>query len=215
MLPCKDQVIPTASCESNSSVGSGASCQIPHQAQQVISNLRSATTPKVGSMPQQQAAPSKAVSTTNMSSVPVCGVSQHLNMQYSPVVYAPSYLSTPSTEIGEQDHFWLTFVKGNISRCNGCGTKNLRLPNGQPHPPPDDLCIQHKEQVMFLNPNSGNYQLSCDKRNVYYHARRSCVLLKWPQFNSSFLKISLEAKTSFHPEHASYLLKEFGETFSF
>jgi len=37
--------------------------------------------------------------------------------------------------------YFLTFVWGNISRCAGCGTQNLRSPNGKPHAPPEDLCL--------------------------------------------------------------------------
>ena len=47
----------------------------------------------------------------------------------------------------------------------------MRDASGKPLPSPNDLVIQHKEQVMFNNPNTGKYQLSRDYKNVYYHAR--------------------------------------------
>ena len=62
------------------------------------------------------------------------------------------------------------FVKGNISRCSGCGQRNLRGVDGKPKQPPYDLCLQHKEYVIFENPHTGMHQLSSDLRNVYYHA---------------------------------------------
>ena len=44
----------------------------------------------------------------------------------------------------------------------------MRNPDGKALPPPNNLVVQHKEQVMLNNPNTGIYQLSRDYRNVYY-----------------------------------------------
>jgi len=71
--------------------------------------------------------------------------------------------------------FWFVFVSGNIARCQGCSGRIMRDAGGKPLPPPNDLVIQHKEQIMFNNPNTGKYQLSRDYRNVYYHARVNCI----------------------------------------
>jgi len=38
-----------------------------------------------------------------------------------------------------QTPFWICFVRGNISRCNGCKSKIGRLP------PPEDIVLQHKD----------------------------------------------------------------------
>ena len=65
--------------------------------------------------------------------------------------------------------FYVMYISRNISRCQGCSGKILRAPDGKPLPPPDDLVIQHKEQVLYQNPKTGNFQLSHDFRNVYYH----------------------------------------------
>ena len=62
----------------------------------------------------------------------------------------------------EKQPFILAFVRENISQCIGCGLKDLRQIDGNPHPPPGDLCIQHKENEVVAN-----YQLSKDLRNVY------------------------------------------------
>ena len=71
------------------------------------------------------------------------------------------------------------FVKGNVYRCAGCGKKNLRDVSGKVHPP-YNLCLMHKE-FMFENPNTGVYQKSQERRNVYYHAHKACVLQKCDQ----------------------------------
>ena len=78
---------------------------------------------------------------------------QQVSMAYSPsanVVYAP-VVSMPS--LVDQDTFWLQFVRGNISRCSGCGKRDLRGEDGRPKPLPYDICIQHKEHVIFENPH--------------------------------------------------------------
>ena len=62
----------------------------------------------------------------------------------------------------DKDVFYLQFVRGNISRCNGCGKRDLRGEDGKPRLPPYDLCIQHKEHVLFENPHTGTYQMSVD-----------------------------------------------------
>ena len=91
----------------------------------------------------------------------------------SGIDYTPFGFSPGSADMSQDDKqpFFLSFIKGNISRCAGCGLKDLRQIDGRPHPPPGDLCLQHKENVLFENPRSGKYQLSKELRNVYYHAR--------------------------------------------
>lgn len=46
---------------------------------------------------------------------------------------------------------------GNIFRSQGCSERIVRGPGGKPLPPPGDLIIQHKQQVMFQNPKTGNF----------------------------------------------------------
>jgi len=91
--------------------------------------------------------------------------------------------------------FPIVFVKGNISRCTGCGVCNLRSEDGKPHPPPYDLCLQHKEYVVFANPRTDSHQISSDLRNVYYHAHKRCVEIKHPKFDpATDLKIYNDVK---------------------
>ena len=139
---------------------------------------------------------------------------QQVSMAYSPsanVVYAP-VVSMPS--LVDQDTFWLQFVRGNISRCSGCGKRDLRGEDGRPKPSPYDLCIQHKEHVIFENPHTGMYQMSVDLRNVYYHASVQCVAKKNAHFNpKKALKISHDVKSKLAKVHFAYLLDEFGLSF--
>ena len=63
----------------------------------------------------------------------------------------------PPPQIESNHLFWVMFLVGNISRCQGCGEKIEKGPNGKVLPPPNDLVVQHKEQVMFQNPNTGHF----------------------------------------------------------
>ena len=65
--------------------------------------------------------------------------------------------------------FLLVFVKGNISRCAGCGKKNLQdvrhlvgfsshNRSGKVHPHPHDICLMHNEFVTFENPNTFRFR---------------------------------------------------------
>lgn len=117
---------------------------------------------------------------------PLTGVTQHVTLLYSPMVYAPVMMRpSPHQQVASSytNVFWLTFVKGNISHCTGCGRRTLRGEDGRPHPPPHNLCLQHKEYVLFENPHTGRHQLSSEHRNVYYHASQRCVVLKFKDFH--------------------------------
>ena len=63
--------------------------------------------------------------------------------------------------------------------------------------------LQHKERVLFLNPNTGVYQLSRDYRNVYY-----C-----PHFNDfsadTHIKVDCSVQGKLVDVHIQHMLKEF------
>ena len=91
----------------------------------------------------------------------------------------------------------------------------MRAPDGKLLPPPDDLVIQHKEQVLFQNPKTGSFQLSRDHRNVYYHIRLACVQRKFPSFQATqHLQAAKEVVSHFAASHKDFLLKEFSVQFS-
>jgi len=150
----------------------------------------------------------------------------NVSMPYSPIVYAPfsplvQHNSSPlhqsepqSSQLHQnqgqpRNHFWIVFVKGNISRCGGCGMRNMRTEAGTPHPAPDDICLQHKEYVMFENPRTGLVQWSRDLRNVYYHANLNCV--KVSKFDpKTELKVSKEIKAKLSEVHFHHIQRQFG-----
>ena len=123
---------------------------------------------------------------------------------------------TPSSVIIDPHRlFWVKIVSGNISRCQGCSERIIRGADGKPLSPPDDLVLQHKEQLMFQNPKTGNFQLSHDLRNVYYHARFDCVRRKYPTFNGYLhLRVSSDVQHRLTSQHKAYLAKEFSITLS-
>ena len=123
---------------------------------------------------------------------------------------ASQVLVQPIPQIVSNNLFWIMFLMGNISRCQGCGGKIERGMDGKVLPPPGDLVIQHKEQVVFQNPHSGKFQLSRDYRNVYYHPRLSCLQRKFPQFKAvEHIRTSNEVFKRLTLAHRSYIKKEF------
>ena len=77
---------------------------------------------------------------------------------------------------------------------------------------PNDLVIvQHKEQVMFTNPNTGKYQLSREHRNVYHHARVNCIRQKFPSFTPiQHCRINRDTFTMFTKVHKDFIAMEIG-----
>ena len=94
-----------------------------------------------------------------------------------------------------------------ISKCGGCGKKDLRDLCGKPHPPPEDLYLQHKEFVMFDNPHTGVRQRSHDQRNVYYHARKACAERKC--YHPKVI-IPTETRVRLSAIHMHHIMQEFG-----
>ena len=150
----------------------------------------------------------------------------NVSMPYSPIVYtpfsplvqhnsSPLHQSQPQSSQLHQSHsqprnpFWIVFVKGNISRCGGCGVRNMRTEAGTPHPASDDICLQHKEYVMFENPHTGLMQWSHDLRNVYHHAYLRCVRVSNFDPKTEF-KISRETKVKLNDVHFKYIKRQFG-----
>ena len=82
---------------------------------------------------------------------------------------SPSPAST-SSSVGQLFYVQL-LTNSRISRCQGCrGAIEHGLHS------PHNIVIQHKEHVLFQNPHTGNWQLSRDLRNTYYHPFLNCIL---------------------------------------
>ena len=107
--------------------------------------------------------------------------------------------------------FWLAFIFGNVSRCNGCKGKIARDVNNKALPPPDDIVFGHKEYVIFHNVCSGMYEQSREKRNVYYHTWKTCIAPHFSDFNpSKHVLISDSVKEKLVPAHQALIAQEFG-----
>lgn len=162
-------------------------------------------------MPNSPASLSQAMSNAPFQCLPPPLIQSPLVQQVNmPVVYSPMQIAgedSGSQEMCDTSGFFLQFVKGNISRCAGCGKRDLRGVDGKPHPPPDDLCLQHKEYVLFENPRTGAYQQSRDLRNVYYHANKMCVHPKYP---NPHIVVSQDVKVKLLTIHINHIMCQFG-----
>ena len=111
--------------------------------------------------------------------------------------------------------FWVTFVFGNVSRCNGCKGKIARDPNKKALPPPDDIVLQHKEYVIYQNSRTGYYEQSRDVRNVYYHPWKTCIASHFLDFQAiNHIRVKSEVLQKFQIEHFTHFQTEFGLQFS-
>ena len=100
---------------------------------QQVANPQDLTSALVSTLISQLFTGSTSNSATNLATGPTTGSA-----------------STISGSIDPRCLFRIMHVSGNISRCQGCTQKIERGPDGKtPLPPPNDLVIQHKEQVMF------------------------------------------------------------------
>ena len=125
--------------------------------------------------------------------------SPSLNVPSNTIVGPPPLI--PCAEISQP--FWVVFLTGRISRCQGC--------LGQIHQgtAPWNIVLQHKQQVLFQNPNTGIWQLSKELRNTYYHVSKKCVVAKYPNFD---LKVSQTVKQCLSDNHFRIITNEFGIT---
>ena len=111
--------------------------------------------------------------------------------------------------------FWVTFMFGNVSRCNGCKGKIARDPNKKALPPPDDIVLQHKEYVIYQNSRTGHYEQSRDVRNVYYHPWKTCIASHFSDFQAAnHIRVKSEVLQKFQIEHFTHFQTEFGLQFS-
>ena len=110
--------------------------------------------------------------------------------------------------------FWLCFVHGNISRCNEFKGRIARGQDKKPLPPPDDLVIRCRENVLFFNPNTGVNQQSREARNVYYHPWRICIAPHFKAFiPSQHINVHREILKKFVDCHHAHIEREFGLSF--
>lgn len=184
-------------CTSGMDDSLGSSSQ-PSSASIVVSHARDVHSIRIGGVYTTVGSPPPLIPATSMY------VHSPAQSSFSqPQTQEQPFVSTP---------FWLTFIFGNISRCNGCKGKISRDVNKKPLPPPDDIVLGHKEHVIFQNPNSGLFEQSREKRNVYYHPWFTCIAPHFQDFSSSHISISESIRMKLLPEHKECLEREFGIT---
>ena len=113
-------------------------------------------------------------------------------LNYQPWLYPP-----PEDPMAHGENpFRLMFISGNISVCFGCQSRyNKDLG------PPNDLCIQHKENRSFTQ----NGQLQYRFGNAYYHVNVDCVRRMWSTFAPSMLLIEPDIDELLSHAHKSFL----------
>ena len=136
-------------------------------------------------------------------------------VQCVPTTYTTSSFAVAQDTLDQKPFvdtpFWLAFLFGNVSRCNGCKGKIARDVNSKVLPPPDDIVFGHKEFVVFLNPRSGMFEQSREKRNVYYHTWKTCIAPHFMDFDPcKHIFVSSSVKQKLLPVHKALLAQEFG-----
>ena len=123
----------------------------------------------------------------------------------------PGAIFTQTQRPSVESPFWVAFIFGNISRCNGCRGRISRDQNKKILPPPDDIVFGHKEHVIFHNQRSGMFEQSYDKRNVYYHPWKTCIAPHFSDFDpKKHIVIQESVKAKLLQVHKDFILKEFG-----
>ena len=114
------------------------------------------------------------------------------------------HLHSTSSESCVGQPFCVMFLNARILRCQGCRGKIE-----QGHPSPGDIVLQHKEYVLFQNPRTGNWQMSKDLRNTYYHPRLQCIAHLHQGFSSSEMLVRDDVRQNLNVTHVSHLNTEF------
>ena len=130
-----------------------------------------------------------------------------------PIVQTPVIVPT-AVRPPVDSPFWIAFVRGNISRCNGCKGRIARSADNKPLPPPGDIVLRHREHVVYHNSRTGMFEQSRDDRNVYYHAHRTCVAPHFLDFNAAHhIKVDASILDELSEVHLSHLEEEFSVRF--
>ena len=77
----------------------------------------------------------------------------HASQLHSPTpTYQPQYTKSCQQQLSRpcvESPFWLTFIFGNVSRCNGCKGRILRSDDKKPLPPPNDLVLYRSQEICY------------------------------------------------------------------
>lgn len=114
----------------------------------------------------------------------------------------------PSNENPEQK-FMLKWLPGTtVARCYGCGWEIVNPPIAAP----DDFVIVYKDHRGYRDRQTGQMQFTPERQNVHFHLRISCILSRYPMFDSSHFLVQESFITMLRPEHLVRLHAEFGWT---
>ena len=128
----------------------------------------------------------------------------------SPLPNLQAQQSSLSPVVTSNCPFEVKFLTPAIKICAGCRKGYARAPDGKGClPPPNDLCLVHKEQHLYYNIVNGRQQLS-SLSNVHYHANVTCSKSRFPSFDPHAVQVPDEIKPKLLEVHKVFLHKTFG-----
>ena len=137
----------------------------------------------------------------------------YLRHHPSPTVLSAMQPSTSLSQTITSNHpFQNKFLTPSIKICAGCRDGYKRAQDGKRSlPPPNDLCLVHKEQHLYYNVVNCKQQYS-SLSNVHYHANTTCPRARFPEINPHSVEIPEEIKSKLQPEHWIFLTNTFQST---
>jgi len=106
------------------------------------------------------------------------------------------------------DPFVINFLNRRIKVCAGCKTAHPKDPKGNNLPPPNDLCVLHRQSISFTNPKTGKEQSKLG--NVYYHVSMHCIDKKYPHFTAAMVTCPDEVQANLQASHYQLLEHSLG-----
>ena len=106
------------------------------------------------------------------------------------------------------DPFVIQFLNRRIKVCAGCKSAHPKDPAGENLPPPNNLCILHKQPISFTNPKTGKE--ASKPGNVYYHVSIHCIRKKYPSFSAAMLTCPDEVHANLQASHYQLLEHSLG-----
>lgn len=100
--------------------------------------------------------------------------------------------------------FQVTFITNKVKKCYGCNALFTDLERKSPN----DLIICHPEFRVFRN-NEGQLQVNHQLQNTYYHLRRACIELRYPNFQGSALSVPDTIVQQIVPSQRAALCSQF------
>ena len=155
---------------------------------------------------------------------PIVSANQIMQMNYAPQSVTSPFHSSPaaipashsannlSPTVTSNQPFQIKFLTPSIKICAGCRGGYQRRPDGKHSlPPPNDLCLVHREQHLYYNVVNCKQQLS-SLSNVHYHANTTCPRSRFPDFNPHSVEVPDDIKSKLQPEHWIFLTNTFRST---